>query len=347
MQVARPPVRFYLLTDIGGRPRDDPMVLQTLKECAAYPPKLRLLGKLRPDGTWPIPHQRRIAEEDGPGPPFGWTYITMVRNLIMLGDYCTAIDEGHVRASLERILGWQADDGHIHGPLSEKIPMPHYNGSALRVFSTFGMGKDPRVQKLIRWLLRTQRPDGGWMIPYLEDVRYLPEYRYMRTADFTERVDKGEIQYGVAEDYADVPSCTWTTLLVLRGIAQGPKLCRIPEMRRATDLVLARFFTKNPHNAFFRSERNWTRLRYPTFTGSGLLALDILSWMGYGGGDPRMEKPIRWLMSMRGSDGLWSNTDRPHPEKDQWISEIAISILNRYAQSLRGEPFGNEAEFPM
>jgi len=54
-----------------------------------------------------------LAEEMGPGQPVGWTYITILRNLYTLGDYCTTRKEGNVNAALEWILQWQTDEGYI------------------------------------------------------------------------------------------------------------------------------------------------------------------------------------------------------------------------------------------
>jgi hypothetical protein len=57
-----------------------------------------------------------------------------------------------------------------------------------------------------------------------------------------------------------------------------------------------------------------------------------------------MERPINWLAGSRSADGFWNQSERPHPEKDQWITEIALSILNRYSESMRGLPFGLRAQ---
>jgi len=343
-QISRPPVRFYLLTDVMARGLKDPLVRKTMKECAKYPPRLRILQKLRPDGTWPISKQRRLAEEAGPGPPIGWTYITMLRNLYVLREYQTSIEEGHVRASLERILSWQTEEGYIPGPSTDAFPQPNYNGFALRMLSGFTMEGDPRVQKLTNWLLDSQRKDGGWLIPFVEDMRYLPQYRFMKMPEFIELVRNGKVGEYNPHDFDNIPSCIWTTVMVLRGMTASFTMPERPEIRSGVEFILDRFFKKNYHPTFYRSEDNWTRLKYPTYLGSGLLALDFITWLGYGANDARLEKPIRWLIGMRHSDGTWSQSDRPHPEKDQWISEIAISILNRYALSLRGEPFGWIAE---
>jgi len=146
------------------------------------------------------------------------------------------------------------------------------------------------------------------------------------------------------KDYEDIPSCIWTTFMVVRGLCQSYELSRRRETRRGAEFFLDRFFKRNHHPTFYRAASHWTRLSYPCYMGSGLCALDLLTWLGFGANDDRMERPIRWLMGMRGPDGLWHKTMRPDPVEDPWISEIALSVLNRYAQSLAGEPFGYKAE---
>ncbi|HEX7393269.1 MAG TPA: hypothetical protein VF374_10040 [Thermoplasmata archaeon] len=342
-QISIPAVRYYILTDIMGRQDDDAIVRKTLGECRKYRPRARLLETLNPDGTWPLSRQRRLAEEKGPGPPIGWTYTTMLRNLYDLGEYQAAASEGNIQACLEKLLSWQAEDGHIPGPTTDLFPLPHYNGYAIRMLLKFGMSGDPRVRKLFSWLLGLQRPDGGWVIPYMEDMRYLPQYKHMRSPDFMDLIARGAVPKYSPKDYYGTPSCTWTTLMVIRGLTHDASNARSRQILRGADFVLNHFFKKNYHASMLKSEANWTKLKYPTYLGSGLCALDILTHIGFGAADPRMEKPIKWLLSARSSDGFWSQSDRPHPEKDQWITEIALSILNRYAQSLRGEPFGIEA----
>jgi hypothetical protein len=344
LQISRPPVRFYLLADAKERPLDDPQVIQAANEMRHMPQRNRLLHTLRSDGTWPISRQRRLAEAAGPGPPVGWTYITMLRNLYDLREYQVTIDEGNVRAVLEKILSWQTKEGFIPGPQTDLFPYPHYNGFALRGFLGFEMKDDPRVGKLIAWLLKTQRSDGGWLIPYLQDVRYLPQYKFMKIGAFIQVIREGSVPEYDPRQFEDIPSCIWSTMMIVRGLSMSFETAKLKRTRAAADFILDRFFKKNYHPTFYRSEDNWTRLKYPTYFGSGLLALDIMTWLGYGADDERMENPIRWLISVRDRDKLWSQSERPHPEKDQWISAIAISILSRYAKSLNGERFGMETE---
>lgn len=333
-QVAAPPVRIYLLEEVMLKGREDAIVRATLRDVERYHPRVKLLSTIKDDGTWPISRQRKLAEDAGPGPPYGWTYITMLRNLFHLSEYYVSRDDGRVGLVLEKVLSWQKEDGHIPGPWTDLFPLPHYNGFALRGMNVLGLGGDPRVARLADWLISMQRPDGGWVIPYQEDVKYQPEYRNLGMSDFMQLVREMDRSRYDPLVYRDVPSCIWTTLMVVRGFAQRLPMRNHAAVLRAADFVLDRFFKKNHHATFYHSERNWTTMKYPTYFGSGLCALEILSWMGYGADDPRLEKPMEWLMSQRSKDGFWRQTGRPDPVKDNWITAIATVTLNRYAQGL-------------
>lgn len=330
-QMAIPPVKYWLLWDVLNNDFRDPVLQQARRECETYPPRIRLLKALREDGTWPLPKQRMAEEARGPGPPVGWTYITMLRNLYSLGDWDADITDGNVRAVIERMFSWQHEDGYIRGPISNTIPATHYNAFALRNLMQFKKAGDARTQKIIRWLLKTQRSDGGWNLPFIQDVRYRPEYAHMKMAKFIRAIERGEHPSYDPKGYDDIPSCQWTTAMVIRAFYWDPVSVQRREVRRGAEFVLDRFFQRNYHPSYYQSADNWTKLKYPTYLGSGLSVLEVLTVMDYGPEDERMEKPIRWLLNMRSKDGLWHRTDRPNPEKDQWITEIAISILARYA----------------
>jgi len=132
--------------------------------------------------------------------------------------------------------------------------------------------------------------------------------------------------------FEHIPSCQWSTMLVVWGLAESQKLAKSKSVKKGADFFLERFFRRNSHPSYYQTEKHWTTLTYPARFGNGLIALDILTRLGYGPEDPRMDKPIAWLVGARSGDGLWSQSMRPHPERDQWISLIALRALARYAR---------------
>ena len=332
-QTSCPPVRYWLLTQVMERDERDAVLQDSIAACNNYRAKVKLLEKLRPDGTWPIPTIKKAAEDAGPGPPIGWTYRTILWNLFTLSEYNTSREEGHVNEAIHNLFKWQTEEGHIPGPWTDAFPVPYFNGLALYNLLRFGLERHPNVQKLTRWLLSEQRPDGGWIIPYLMDVHTLPEYRWMKMPSFMDLIRASDKSNFDLASLSHIPSCHWSTLVVIWGLSESKKQAKSRQVKKGAELVLNRFFKRNPHSTYYMSEAHWTRLRYPTRFGSGLMALDLLTKLGYGPEDPRMEKPISWLVSARSADGLWNYSQRPHPERDQWISLIALRTLHRYSKN--------------
>jgi hypothetical protein len=339
-QIASAPIRYYILSDLWGRPEDNVMVQRALEESKSHAPRVKLLEKQRADGTWPIPSSKRAEEEAGHGPPYGWTYMTMLRNLNDLTDYLATKEDGHIETALEKILSWQTDEGYIPGPWDVPFPLPQFNGHALRMLLKYGMERDSRVRKLSKWLVKMQRPDGGWRVPYLEDVKYKPEYKFMRRPEFIKLIRQNSVAQYDPRQFDSIPSCIWSTLMVVRGFSWSVEMMGAPETRRGAEFFLNRFFQRNYHSLMYQSSCHWTKLRDPNYIGNGLCALDILTWIGFGADDPRMDRPISWLYESRSPDGLWNQTDRPQPNKDESITEIALGILSRYSASLKNKPFG-------
>ena len=332
LQSSSPSMRYWVLKDILKKDREDLRIQRALDECEMYPPRLRLLEKMSPDGTWPTPPVKEGGDPShGPG---YLVHVTMLKNLLRLLHFVTPPGDPRVETSLERLLSWQAPDGRIRGPMTHGLPQPHYDGYALYVLVGLSAEEGERMNRLAKWLMSNQRKDGGWNMPYLQDVRYLPQYRDISMDEFTALMRTEERERHDPRELQDVPSCNWTTMMVLWGLNEMMWTRKSKCVKRGTDFLLSRFFQRNPHSNFYESEKNWTAVKYPHNKCSGLAALDVLIKAGRGPDDPRMEKPIRWLMSSRYRDGFWTDSDRPHAETGQWITLLALWVLSQYAERL-------------
>jgi hypothetical protein len=334
LQVSIPPVRYWLLRDVMGRDESDIILRRTVEECESFPARLRLLNAIREDGTWPIlKHQREQEEREG-GPPMGFTYSTMLINLYKLLQMRTEVSEGKVSKSLERILGWQTEEGYIPGTWTNLFPIPYWNAFAAHDLVRFGMGEDPRVKKLVSWLLSMQRADGGWNIPYYEDVKYLPRYRRIPPEEFVKVLKEEGVDKHDPKQLQRFPSCTWSTVQVLWGLVESDEVAGSRAARRAGQFVLDRFLQRNPHPSFYPTVDHWFVFRYPPNTGGGLPALQVLTRLGFGPDNPKMDVCVRWLVDQRGEDYFWHRTQGSHPTSDQWITLIALQVLSEYLKRL-------------
>ncbi|MBU1157936.1 MAG: hypothetical protein KKE24_01190 [Candidatus Thermoplasmatota archaeon] len=334
LQGASPSVRYWILTDIIEKDREDHVVQRTLKECERCPTRQKLFRTIQEDGTWPVPNSRRAQNRPESGRSMDQTQITMYNNLLRLLHSVVGSDDERINRTLDKVLERYDQEGFIRGPMQHCLPQPHYNGYALYILYGFDRQNDARVKGVTEWLMASQRKDGGWNMPYLQDVKYLPEYSGMKMDDFIRLAERSNGNGYDPNEFQDIPSCHWTTMMVLWGLMERPPLRKSKCLQKGADFLLSRFFKKNPHPNFYQSQKNWTSVKYPAYRCSGLAALWVLTKIGKGPEDPRMEKPIRWLISKRYRDGLWIESNRPHSETEQWLTLEALEILHRHAKKL-------------
>jgi len=334
LQSASPSVKFWAFTHVLKKDREDAVVQRTLAECERHPPRRRLLDSIREDGTWPLPGgaledcRRESPRSTDP------ELVTVYNNLLRLLHLVTMPEEDGVDRALERLLRDQSKDGYLAGPMTHGLPQPHYNGFALYILFGFYKEHDSRVIKAYEWLMSMQRKDGGWNMPYLQDLRYLPEYQHMTMEEFTRLMQSDDRPEYDPRAVASMPSCHWTTTMALWGLGNLPSNRKDRNVLKGVDFLLSRFFKRNPHPNFYESRNNWTMMRYPNNKCGGLAALEVLTMLGKGPDDPRMERPIEWLLSERYRDGLWTESNRPHMEKDQWLTLGALEVLRDYNDNL-------------
>ena len=263
-----PSVRFRYWTEVEGRRPGDARVRAARRAIGRTGWAARLLSFQFPDGHWSTPgaSARELYRPK---------YIVTNWNAIVLADHGMTRDDPRVRRTAELILRrWSTRDGDLGGRNGEVC----VTGNAVRTLVRFGYLDHPVVKRSIAWIVRTQKPDGGWHC-------------------FPSKTGTLDGWEGLA------------------ALAEIPEESREEAVRRSIERG-AEFYLRRHLMDEGRTEYPpWFRIHYPNHYYYDLLVgLRILSRLGYGS-DPRLRPALRWLQSKKRRDGTWA-LDADHPDLD-------------------------------
>src|SRR5580700_2911244 len=147
-----PSVRVRYWTEVEGRPADDPRVRAAREELGRVGWAGSLLESQWPDGHWAT---TGTSAGDLYRPKFTATNWVA----IVLADLGMSRSDPRIRRTAELILDrWGAPGENLDGSDGEICA----TGNAVRALLRFGYEEAPVVQRSIAWIVRTQKPDGGW-----------------------------------------------------------------------------------------------------------------------------------------------------------------------------------------
>lgn len=271
-----PSVRWRFWTEVDGRSASDPAVRRARADLGKKGWAERLLMGQFPDGHWGTPGST------------GWElylpkYSATNWRAIALSDLGLTKADPHIRRLADLVLRrWSARGGDLSGRSGETC----ITGNAVRYLVRFGYLDHPAVQRSIAWLVRAQKPDGGWHC-------------------FPSRTGTLDGWEGLAA-FAEVPEDRRTES-VRRSIERGTEFYL---RHRLMDEGATRY-------------PPWFRIHYPNHYYYDLLVgLRVLTRLGYGR-DPRLGPALRWLKNKRRPDGAWA-LDADHPDFDPRLGNYAV-----------------------
>lgn len=304
-----PSVRWRFWTDVEGRSARDPRVVGARRAIGRTGWAAKLLEHQFPDGHWVTPGSS--------APELYWPkYIVTNWRAIVLSELGMTRSDPRIRRTAELILRrWSGRGGDLSGRTGEIC----ITGNAVRALVRFGYLDHPVVQQSIRWIVRTQKADGGWHC-------------------FPSR-------HGTLDG--------WEGLAALAEIPEGS---RDGSVQRSIERGAEFFLRRRLMNEGSARYPPWFRIHYPSHYYYDLLVgLRILTRLGYGA-DPRLRPAIRWLVQKRRPDGTWA-LDADHPDVDarhggyritgpvfpfrleapnessRWATVEALSVLGRCGRS--------------
>ena len=302
---ADPSIRWRFLTEAEGRRPTEARVRQARKAIGRTGWAAGLLDGQFPDGHW--------GTRGSPGRDlYRPKYVVTNWRLIVLGDLGMTAEDKRVRKAAELLIRrWSAPQGDLSGRAGEVC----VTGNAVRTLIRFGYLDHPAVQRSIRWLVRTQKKDGGWHC-------------------FRSRTGTLDGWEGLA------------------AFAEIPVEARDPEVRLSIERGAEFYLERGLMNEGRVRYPPWFRIHYPNHYYYDLLVgLRVLTRLGYGK-DPRMAPALDWLREKRRPDGTWA-LDADHPDLDpelggysfpgpvwpfrleapgapsQWATVEALSVLAR------------------
>jgi Prenyltransferase and squalene oxidase repeat len=300
-----PSIRARFWLEVEGRSSRNPKVKAALKEIGRTGWAASLLDYQLPDGHW-------VTPGTSGGDLYRPKYIVTNWHAIVLADLGVTRSDPRIRRTAEMILDrWSGRGGDLSGRSGEIC----VTGNAVRTLVRFGYLEHPVVQQSIAWILKTQKPDGGWHC-------------------FPSRVGTLDGWEGLAA-FAEIPEN-----------ARDASIRR--SIERGAEFYLRRHLMREGRVRY----PPWFRIHYPNhYYYDVLVGLRILTRLGYGA-DPRLAPALRWLRSKRARDGTWA-LDAAHPDLDpahggyvfedlcfpmlleplhepsQWATVEALSVLAR------------------
>jgi hypothetical protein len=257
----QPAVRYLAMRDLLGTRGSE--LREAWKEISTRGWVEEIVGKRREGGYW-------VDKEDLYRPK----YLSTNWMLLALSDLGVTRELPWLAESAEMWRDTYArPDGGFDMPGSEKSELCLV-GNTARALVKFGYEDDPKVRSAFEWLVKNQKPNGGWHCWGKNGV-----------------IDGWE---GMSA-FAVYPRQKWTK-----------------SMKAAVDRGLE-FYLERRLLKQGRRYDPWYRLHFPYhYYYDVLVGLEFVTALGRGG-DPRAANAIRILRKMRRPDGRWL-MDAVHPD---------------------------------
>ena len=282
-----PGVRYFALTELLGKPVDDPDVLDARIAVMTSGPVPVILANQVDEGYWVEP-----------GPGYLPKYRSTVWQIIFLAQLGADGAHPQVRAGCEYLLNHASSRFgglSMNGKHTGLVHCAQGNlGAALIDLGFLG---DARLDKALDWLARSVT---GQDIAPAEDRQ--AEVRYYRS---------GNSGPGFPCSANDHLPCAWGAVKAMLALSKVPASARTPAIDAAIETGVEFLLGSNPATADYpmgyntKPNRSWFKFGYPIgYVTDVLQNLEVLTALGCAQ-DPRLADAIELLLSKQDAQGRW------------------------------------------
>ena len=317
LEEENPSVRYFTLTDILGRPPDDPEVVKARCDLMSGGPVPLILSRQEAEGFWGIARDFYIRSK----------YKGTVWNLILLAQLGADGNDARIRRGGEFILNNSQDResggfayelaGDGAGGDHNRI-LPCLTGNMVYSLIKFGYLEDERLRRAINWIVTYQRFDDG--------IKEAPK----------------------GWPYAKFPKCYGThtchmgAVKALKALAEIPPANRSPDVKiaiaRGAEYLLKHHIFRRSHDLTQIAMPEWREFGFPLmWNDDALEVLEILLKLGYH--DERMQEAVDLVVSKQDDQGRWKlettfngrtlarieQLDKP----SKWVTLKALKVMKK------------------
>ncbi|UCH04010.1 MAG: hypothetical protein JSW05_10560 [Candidatus Thorarchaeota archaeon] len=332
-----PSVRYHTLIHLLDRPPTHRDVLDIRSTIASNPKVARILSKQSSKGHW-----------ESPTEPYRSKYKSSYWQIMILGMLGVDRTIPEAEKAVEHVFQFQHEEGgfakygedgarrdykyrrkkalereqeppHERQWIHERVHETQFTcltGNICLALTRLGYSSDKRVKKALKWLVKVQNEDGGWLCPYWSSHKN------------------------------DKHGCFMGTIAPLDAFSELPVSSRPSAMTKSIEagvefLLMHRLF-KADHHGFKIIKESWLKLGFPQFFYDILRGLSVVCKLGYAD-DERIDDALKVLLDKQLADGRWLLESSPigrmqtnleqKGEPSKWITLEALRVVKSVYQS--------------
>ena len=274
-------------------------------------PAIKIIKQQQKEGDWKYPAWKTKLEE-----PENYNLLETYRQLgFLIEKYGFTKEHDAIKKTAEYIFSCQMDEGDIRGFYGTQYS-PNYTAAITELLIKAGYSEDPRVKRILEWLLSIRQEDGGWAIAMrTNNAKYLD-------------VVNSPIAF---EPNRQKPFSHFVTGIVLRAFAAHSKYRNNEAVKVAGELLTSRFFKPDKY-ADRRGVEYWTKVSFPFWWTDIVSSLDSLSYLGFTTSHPQIKLALETLRDKQLESGMWDLKLLKTKDQDLslWINLAICRIFKRF-----------------